>query len=111
MQCLKCGRKTDSQAVFCEACAQRLAQHPVKPDAVVQLPARALLPYEKSVPTKRPVSPEEQLAGLHRQNRRLKRLIAGLCVGLALLAALWAVQHFQPELPSDWGRNYTVDPR
>jgi len=40
MNCMRCGRKTTDQQVFCEGCLADMARHPVKPDVAVYLPVR-----------------------------------------------------------------------
>ena len=110
MYCLKCGRETTEQHVFCDGCLQGMACYPVKPDTPIQLPQRgAAQPPKKNARTKRPVSAEEQLALLKRRNRRLVWGVIALSL-VALLSLLWLLRPDQP-LPQEsrMGRNYTIN--
>lgn len=40
MNCLRCGRETVDQQVFCKACLDNMARYPVKSDTPVYLPVR-----------------------------------------------------------------------
>ena len=40
MKCMRCGRETTGQQVFCDGCLADMARHPVKPDVAVYLPVR-----------------------------------------------------------------------
>lgn len=48
MNCLRCGRETVDQQVFCQACLDNMARHPVKSDTPLYLPVRK----EKDAPRK-----------------------------------------------------------
>lgn len=66
--------------MFCPDCLEIMAQHPIKPDAVVHIPQRASVVYEK-----RPVPRvADQLA----QKNRLICWLAGLVAALALLLCI-----------------------
>ena len=108
MYCLKCGKETAGEQVFCDHCLEIMEQYPVKPDTHIQLPHRdAALGYKKAS-RRRIRSHEEQL----RQLRVTVRvLLVCLLVTLTILGLfLW--QHFRPEtvtLPEkELGQNYTV---
>ena len=83
MQCMKCGRDTEPDQVFCGSCKETMAKYPVRPGVVVQLPRRTEAVVKKQ-PSRRRVSltAEEQVQLLRRAVRRL----ALLCV--LLLAAV-----------------------
>ena len=40
MNCMKCGKTTTNEQVFCDDCLQVMAKHPVKPGTPVYLPQR-----------------------------------------------------------------------
>ena len=40
MNCLRCGRETTKQQVFCDACLEYMSRQPVKSDAPLYLPNR-----------------------------------------------------------------------
>ena len=74
MVCLKCGKNTTNEQVFCDQCLAVMDNYPVKPDIHIQLPNRAA--HKKSSKKKRTPSPEEQVLLLRRKQRRLKWIIA-----------------------------------
>ncbi len=108
MYCLKCGRETDSSHVFCDACLEVMARYPVKADAAVQLPKRALLPDKPPAPKKRPQTPEELLSQARSENRKLRRLVVILCLMIILGAGLVMLYKFREPIIENIGRNYTI---
>lgn len=83
MSCIKCGKDTLGQDVFCKECLEVMADYPVKPGTPV------LIPDQTSVrrhPTRklRALEPEEII-------RRQRRLIRLLCVTVAVLLVAWAL--------------------
>lgn len=48
MKCIRCGKKTEENQVFCAECLKDMERHPVKPGTPIQLPNR-----ENRGPTKR----------------------------------------------------------
>ena len=112
MNCMKCGRETDGEQVFCTECLLDMEKYPVKPGTVVQLPRRVEPSSGKKAHSHRRVnlSPEEQVKLLKKRVRLLTFL---LIVTLALAAALLYpalenlldTEYFLP------GQNYsTLDP-
>lgn len=91
MYCLKCGKETESEAVFCGACLQSMEQYPVKPGTVIHLHRREVVEAQKKAPRpKRYTNAEEQVIYLKKilKFMGLLLLIAvaalGLCTGLLL---------------------------
>lgn len=110
MYCLKCGRDTESAQVFCNACLERMAQFPVKPDTVVTLPYREPLPAaKKQPPRKRPLSPEEQVVLLRKQLRRMSFALVVLTLVLSLATAMLLQDYFSQTPDPAIGRNYTIN--
>lgn len=111
MNCMKCGKKTNDEQVFCPACLTAMDAYPVKPDVRVQLPNREKRAASKKASRKRyTVSAEEQVAQLRKKLRRT----VGFCVLLAVLlcaaGALLVQHHLAPtEKDEDLGTNYTYD--
>ena len=110
MQCLKCGRDTESEQVFCNDCLQFMKAYPVKPGTAVQLPKRSVAEEPKKRARRRALSPEEQVAQLR---MALHRIIAAAVFLLAALAIVTAMYVYEISLPNaltphDWGRNYTA---
>lgn len=110
MYCLKCGRETMDNQVFCDACMEGMTHYPVKPDTAVNLPHReSPAAVKKQPPRKRPQSPEEQVTHLRKQVRRLTLLLAVLTVVLSLATAMLLKEHFGEGNTPVIGRNYTID--
>ena len=88
MYCIKCGRETNSERVFCDECLESMEQYPVKPGTSVHLPKKSLPPQEKKgTRKKKPVKPEEQIHLLKSKIKRQRRLIFLLLA--LLLVASW----------------------
>ena len=85
MNCLKCGRETTSERVFCDDCLEAMKQHPVSPDIPVILPRRTSGPGQKKAVRKKAVSPEEQITGLKNRIRTLCILLAAVSILAALM--------------------------
>lgn len=104
MSCLKCGRDTEEEAVFCESCLLDMRRHPVRPGTPVMLPSRDSVPV-KRVPKRRAVPPEEQLKSMKRRVRIYASLwfltmLAAVTVSLVLIREV-ASPPLRP------GQNYT----
>lgn len=91
MYCLKCGRDTPGEQVFCEACLEGMKQFPVKPGTAVTLPSRRNdSEIKKQQSRKRPVSPEEQVLLLRKRLRRSRIALLILILLLGVAAAVLA---------------------
>ena len=105
MTCLKCGRDTTGDQVFCDACLDVMEYYPVKPGTAVQLPKRPVNPPRKPVKRRAP-SLEDQIRTL---KQRVIILTISLIVALliAILLAIPAYDHLVNEsiIP---GQNYSV---
>ena len=84
MACLKCGKKTKDEQVFCPECLGSMDAYPVKRDIHIQLPNRPVDTIQKR--KRRILTPEEQVAYLRTRIRRQRIVLAVLT--LALLASL-----------------------
>lgn len=78
MYCLKCGRDTKADKVFCEECLESMRHHPVKPGTAIQIPSRSAKVAPKKA-AKRPPTPEEQIVSL-------KRVRFWLCLVIVVLS-------------------------
>lgn len=111
MACMKCGKKTKDEQVFCPACLAVMEAYPVKSDVRIQLPNWQKLDAAKRANRKRSVPPEEQVVSLRRSLRRARAY--GLIVTLLLCAAaLFLLQAFfapTSEEEANHGTNYTYD--
>lgn len=115
MNCLRCGRETIGQQVFCDHCLDDMARHPVKPDVAIHLPVRKPKePQRKASRWRRKEhSPEEMVVILRNRVRILAALALILAMMLAAAATgVWFAMKRGANLPvPNIGQNYqTVDP-
>lgn len=62
MYCLKCGKETEAEKIFCETCLESMEQYPVKPGTPIHLPKRDTTDVSKKVNrAKRTTTAEEQV--------------------------------------------------
>ena len=61
MDCMKCGRETEHENVFCPDCLTEMEKYPVRPDTVVLLPRRRESSIIKKVPKRHTITAEEQI--------------------------------------------------
>lgn len=82
MYCIKCGKETKNEQVFCDACLVVMEQFPVKPGTPVHLHPRPASTSSKAASRKRIFSAEEKI---QRMRGAIKGLVlALLCMVLAL---------------------------
>lgn len=113
MYCLKCGKDTQGEQVFCENCLQVMDAYPVKPDTAIHLPKRSTQSApKKPVHRKKVISGEEQVAQLKTANRRLRLTVACLvlALGVCIGALVYRMLQPQPETNTNVGKNYTYSP-
>ena len=111
MNCVKCGKETKDNRVFCESCLADMEKYPVKPGTAVNIPKRPQpeAPHKRER-RKREVSPEEQV---HTLRKALRRMMAAVCVLLVLVCVLCAAL-IHTQLTGKSGeqapktRNYTI---
>ena len=109
MQCLKCGKETKSEQIFCDRCLASMEAYPVKPDVHIQLPKQTDRDLsKKSAKKRRAPSLEEQLVSLRRKNRRLIALLLVLVLLLGGAFYLLLHPHVSTE-DADDGKNYTFE--
>ncbi len=94
MYCIKCGRDTTDEHVFCDSCLDVMENYPVKSDAAINLPHRDSDQDFRRAPRKRITPPEEQVLHLRKSMRRMKALIATLFLLLCLAGALLVQAQF-----------------
>ena len=105
MNCMKCGRETPSEQVFCEDCLVEMEKYPVRPGIVVQLPVRKES-SPKKVSKRKAVPLEEQVRCLKKRTRMLTiafLLTAALAAAMAYPAIQYLLEdHFKI------GQNYSA---
>ena len=88
MNCLRCGRETQEDHVFCDSCLEEMKKYPVRPGTAVMLPRRG----EEASPKKikrhvKPVLPlEDQVRKLKKQ--RFWILFASILTAVVLISSL-----------------------
>lgn len=105
MQCLRCGRETQSDHVFCYLCESVMVKHPVKPNTVVTIPERTARVRPGSV--RKPARPEEDPARLHRTILQLRLWVCMLMAALMLCVAVLIWQELSQAKEPAIGQNYS----
>ena len=107
-QCLKCGKKVEDRAVFCEECLNVMEQYPVKPGTVVHILCRPPRTENKAIDSFDQSAQTELLSQQRSMIRWLTAAIALLSVLLVITAVLLLhTLDNQQTLPAI-GRNYTT---
>lgn len=108
MRCMKCGRETEENQVFCKGCLADMERSPVKAGTPVMIPKRP--ERQRSVPVKKE-NPEELLAKLNKKLRTLRIAVIVLFVALCLSVGL-LFYHFYTTDHSGFGigQNYSTLP-
>lgn len=110
MHCLRCGRETENQHVFCKACLEYMSLHPVKSDTPIYLPIRK----EKDVPRKqyrwhrRERTTEEMVVILRKRVRFFAAVSLILFMMLsAAVAGVWLAKKQGAQIPiPNIGQNF-----
>lgn len=114
MYCLKCGKDTKSEQIFCNACLTVMDAYPVKSDTPIHLPKRSTPQpaSKKPLQRKKAIPPEEQIQQLKTMNRRLLLLSLTLILALGICAGAFAYHLMRPPVQetSGTGKNYTYSP-
>ncbi len=103
MKCLRCGRDTGGDQVFCTLCTQDMQKDPVKPGTAVLLPNR---PAQQRKPRVQEPSPEEKLSRLRHRLRTLRLILLAAIAVIAVLACLLLFGSEQAQDAQPLGRNF-----
>ena len=112
MVCLKCGKKTEDEQVFCPQCLETMEAYPVKSDVPIQLPGRRSTPAEMQAGRRRrSPSAEETVAILRKRQKRLVAIVVLLLVLVVLMGVFGGrlLQKPQEGEETEWGKNYTFN--
>ena len=104
MHCLRCGRETDDERVFCFLCESVMVKHPVKPNTVVTIPERSV--RLRTTPTRKPQKSEEDTDQLHRTILQLRLWVCMLMAALMLCVGVLTWQELSREDTPAIGQNY-----
>ena len=116
MNCLKCGKDTKGEQVFCDTCLEHMDAYPVRSDAPIHLPNRITTPaVAKKAPSRKKALPaEEVIQQLKTANRRLIWAVLALILALGLCASGLAYHLLHPQQANEEavtsGKNYTYSP-
>ena len=105
MQCLRCGRETDGDHVFCFLCESIMVKQPVKPNTVVTIPERSV--RYRTNPNRKPQKPEDDTEQLHRTILQLRLWVCMLMAALMLCVGVLTWQELAREDEPAIGQNYT----
>ena len=89
MICLKCGKTTKGEQVFCQQCLETMEAYPVKSDVHIQLPSRPEEPVQKKQSRKRrPANQDELIAQLRWKVKKQRILMMILLLVVVASAAV-----------------------
>ena len=105
MNCMKCGRETENDQVFCQDCLQIMKKYPVRPGTVVLLPRRRETIIKKTV--KRHSIPLEEQVKILRKRLMIMWFVFVLCIALMLLM-INPTLHYALDKHVEIGQNYST---
>ena len=105
MNCMKCGRETQGEDVFCQDCLVEMQRYPVEPGTVVLLPRRKETPAYKKAPKRYTPAPEETIAVLEQQRLLLLLALAACFIAIALMFK--PTMHYVRDEHYEIGQNYS----
>lgn len=109
MNCLKCGKETQQEQVFCSRCLDSMAAYPVKPGTAVHLPKQTAAPVQKKALRKRSLNQDERISQLKKWNLWLAAAAAVLVLALALTIGALMRTCQALEQARNTGKNYSVE--
>ena len=111
MGCLRCGRETADHQVFCNACLDDMARHPVKSDTPIYLPVRkSNAAPKKRRRYKRERSAEEMVVILKKRVRALTAIaiILFMMLSAAATGAWLAIKQGAALTIPNIGQNFRI---
>ena len=110
MQCLKCGKETEENQVFCKECLEIMENYPVKVTTPVHLPQRAKEPgLKKSSRKNWSLSTEEQISHLKTSVHRLVITVVILSLLLVSAVSVLGKLLYDSHVRKLTGQNYAVE--
>ena len=94
MYCIKCGKDTKSECIFCDSCLDSMEKYPVKPGTPISLPVRQPLAPIKKTQTRRKLELEEKVLHQKRSIRLwvLILFLTTVLLGLSIYLIIWLLQ-------------------
>ena len=105
MNCMKCGRETADEHVFCQDCLLVMEKYPVRPGAVVLLPRRREPSLIRKAPKRHVLTAEEQIRSLRKWVMWLTILLA-ICI-LIIVLMFNPTMHYVLDEHVEIGQNYS----
>ena len=110
MNCMKCGRETKGDAVFCEDCLEHMDRHPVTANVLVYVPSEKdrAAAAKKHTTTHAVVSSEDQVKKL-KQEVEVLRLLVIIFIMLSLFFGIFSMDTLSKlKVSKLQGKNYTT---
>ena len=105
MNCMKCGRETENNRVFCQNCLLEMEKYPILPGSVVLLPRRRESSVIKKTSKRHVLTAEEQIASLRKWVITLI-IIVGVCAA-AIALMIKPTLHYVLDEHVEIGQNYS----
>lgn len=105
MDCMKCGRETENEAVFCQNCLTEMEKYPVQPGTVVLLPRRRESSVLKKTPKRHVPTAEEQIRTLRKWVLWMAVLLF-ICI-TAIVLMFNPTMHYVLDEHVEIGQNYS----
>ena len=105
MNCMRCGRETQAEDVFCQSCLMDMAKHPIQPGTVVLLPRRREPSVVKKTMKRHMPSQEEQIKLLRKRVMILTLLLAAAVTAIVLMFN--PTMHYVMDQHFEIGQNYS----
>ena len=105
MQCLRCGRETEDERVFCFLCESIMVKQPVKPNTVVTIPERSV--RARTAPVRKSARTEEDTDHLRRTILQLRLWVCMLMAALMLCVGVLTWQELSRAKEPVIGENYS----
>ena len=105
MNCMRCGRETLEENVFCQDCLLEMEKFPVRPDTVVLLPRRKEISIVKKI-TKRHIPTAEEQIGILRKYVMILSIALAVCI-VAIALMLKPTMHYVLDEHVEIGQNYS----
>lgn len=106
MYCMKCGRETENEQVFCQDCLQIMEKFPVRPGTVVLLSRRREPSVIKKTVKRHVPTAEEQVKVLRKRVSTLTILLI-LCIA-AIVLMFKPTMHYVLDEHVEIGQNYST---
>lgn len=107
MICMKCGRDTQSEEVFCAECLEDMRAHPVKVDTRVNITPRNVQKRIDSPTREVPDNSQAEIQNLKRKIRNLRGLLLCCILLLAAVLAFAGWYYVNDDTPAI-GQNYST---